>query len=120
MLENSGLSRALGAFQYAQNDDIVFMTLFIFSGIFYNFYIRDQPDPYHHVWFEKPQQIDGNYIDPGTRDIGVKLEQSVGTEFSKTTQEGLIFVPEERSRGILGLPIRYCRKTCESLGPRLS
>ncbi|KUJ24516.1 riboflavin synthase domain-like protein [Mollisia scopiformis] len=39
------------------------------------FYLRDKPDPYLHVWFEKPQQIEANRREPETRDIAVKLEE---------------------------------------------
>ncbi|KAE9368872.1 putative NADPH-cytochrome P450 reductase [Stipitochalara longipes BDJ] len=60
----------------AQKDDFAFLALIILTGIFYNVYIKEKPDPYHHVWFERPQAADANARGPDTRDIGVKLEDS--------------------------------------------
>jgi NADPH-ferrihemoprotein reductase len=62
-------------FQRTQKDDLTFLAFAILSGIFYSFYIREKPDPYHHVWFEKPQQIDGSRK-ADTRDIASKLEET--------------------------------------------
>ena len=66
--------------QRTQKDDIAFLAFIFLSGILYNFYIKEKPDPYHHVWFEKPQQTDANARGANTRDIGVKLEESVSVE----------------------------------------
>jgi NADPH-ferrihemoprotein reductase len=63
--------------QQAQKDDFAFLALVILTGIFYNVYIKENPDPYHHVWFERPQATDANAKGADTRDIGVKLEESV-------------------------------------------
>ena len=63
--------------QQAQKDDFAFLALIILTGIFYNVYIKEKPDPYHHVWFERPQATEGNAKGADTRDIGVKLEESV-------------------------------------------
>jgi NADPH-ferrihemoprotein reductase len=65
--------------RHTQKDDLVFLVLIILSGIFYNVYIKEKPDPYHHVWFEKPQATDANAKAADTRDIAVKLEESVRT-----------------------------------------
>lgn len=65
--------------QHTQKDDLIFLVLIILSGIFYNVYIKEKPDPYHHVWFEKPQATDANAKAADTRDIAVKLEESVCT-----------------------------------------
>ena len=64
--------------QHTQKDDVAFLAFIILSGIFYNLYIKEKPDPYHHIWFEKPQQTDANANGADTRDIGSKLEESVG------------------------------------------
>jgi NADPH-ferrihemoprotein reductase len=77
MLNLSSLVSVDRLLQHAQTDDIVFLILAIFSGIFYNVYIRDKPDPYYHRWFEKPQQTDANHKGPETRDIAAKFEESV-------------------------------------------
>jgi len=39
----------------------------------------DRPDPYHHVWFEKPQVSDAAASDgvKETRDISQKLQETV-------------------------------------------
>jgi NADPH-ferrihemoprotein reductase len=63
--------------QRTQKDDVAFVAFIILSWIFYDFYIKEKPDPYHHIWFEKPQQTDVNARGADTRDIGVKLEESV-------------------------------------------
>lgn len=79
MVDFSSLMSAQRIFQHAQKDDIAFLVLAILSGLFYNRYIRDKPDPYYHLWFEKPQQTDVNQKGPETRDIAVKLEENVRT-----------------------------------------
>jgi NADPH-ferrihemoprotein reductase len=69
--------------QRTQKDDVAFLALIVLAGIFYNLYLKEKPDPYHHVWFERPQATDANAKGADTRDIGVKLEESVRpTDFS--------------------------------------
>ena len=77
MAEMSTLVSVESILQHTQKDDIAFLALIILSGIFYNFYIKERPDPYHHIWFEKPQATDANAKRADTRDIGLKLEESV-------------------------------------------
>lgn len=81
MLDLSSFASVDRLLQHAQTDDLAFLILAIFSGIFYNVYIRDKPDPYYHLWFEKPQKTDANQKGPETRDIAVKLEESVSLHF---------------------------------------
>ncbi|KAL3421591.1 NADPH-cytochrome P450 reductase 2 [Phlyctema vagabunda] len=59
-----------------QTDDIIAIVFILLAGTIYTLrgILWDKPDPYHHVWFEKPQDIDGegkNKAD--TRDIEAKL-----------------------------------------------
>ncbi|TVY28271.1 NADPH--cytochrome P450 reductase [Lachnellula hyalina] len=61
---------------HTRKDDVAFLALAIFSGIIYTRFIQDKPDPYHHVWFEKPQAADSSGKAAETRDIGKKLEES--------------------------------------------
>ncbi|TVY86603.1 NADPH--cytochrome P450 reductase, partial [Lachnellula willkommii] len=61
---------------HTRKDDVAFLALIIFSGIIYTRFIQDKPDPYHHVWFEKPQATDASGKGAETRDIGQKLEES--------------------------------------------
>ena len=63
--------------QHTQKDDVVFLAFILLSGIFYNLYIKEKPDPYNHIWFEKPQQTDANARGADTRDIGIKLDENV-------------------------------------------
>lgn len=75
VVDISSLASLQVILQRSQKDDLAFLAFAILSGIFYNFYIREKPDPYHHVWFEKPQQTDGSRkVD--TRDIASKLEET--------------------------------------------
>jgi hypothetical protein len=59
-------------------DDFAFLGVFVFVGICYALrgIVWEKPDPYHHLWFEKPQG-DGAVKEANTRDIGAKLEQIV-------------------------------------------
>jgi NADPH-ferrihemoprotein reductase len=59
-------------------DDLAFLGFLVLLSICYGSrgIVWDKPDPYHHVWFEKPQ-ADGDSKEANTRDIGLKLEQSV-------------------------------------------
>lgn len=104
---------------HTRKDDVAFLALAIFSGIFYTRFIKDKPDPYHHVWFEKPQATDSNGKGAETRDIGQKLEESVsrGTYSSTCLANSMI---EERPCCILGLSVWYCRRTCSSTRKGLS
>jgi NADPH-ferrihemoprotein reductase len=74
IVESSLLASIL---QNTHGDDVAFLALIIFSGIFYTLFIKEAPDPFHHVWFEKPQSMDENAKSADTRDIGVKLDESV-------------------------------------------
>jgi len=76
-IESSYLIGVERILEHIQKDDAVFLALVILTGIFYTLYLRDKPDPFRHVWFEKPQQTDLNRKGPETRDIGLKLETSV-------------------------------------------
>lgn len=77
MLDTTPVNALEGILQHTQKDDVAFLALIILSGIIYTIFIKDKPDPYHHVWFEKPQAIDASAKGPETRDIGKKLEESV-------------------------------------------
>lgn len=77
LVDPSFLSGVESILQHTQKDDLAFLALIILTGIFYNVYIREKPDSYHHVWFERPQAADANAKGADTRDIGVKLEESV-------------------------------------------
>jgi NADPH-ferrihemoprotein reductase len=77
MVDISPFASVESILQHTQKDDVAFLAFIILSGIFYNLYIKEKPDPYHHVWFEKPQQTDANSKGADTRDIGLKLEESV-------------------------------------------
>jgi NADPH-ferrihemoprotein reductase len=81
--------------QHTQKDDLVFLILIILSGIFYNVYIKEKPDPYHHVWFEKPQATDANAKAADTRDIAVKLEESVRSSTPKVLSTYLTFTQKK-------------------------
>lgn len=76
-IESSSLIGVERILEHIQKDDAIFLALVILSGVLYNFFIKDKPDPYRHVWFEKPQQTDVNRKGPDTRDIGLRLEESV-------------------------------------------
>jgi NADPH-ferrihemoprotein reductase len=76
-IESSSLIGVESILEHFQKDDAVFLALAILTGIFYTFYVRDKPDPYRHVWFEKPQQTDSNGKGPETRDISLKIETGV-------------------------------------------
>lgn len=105
MMDISPFTSVESILQHTQKDDIAFLAFIILSGIFYNLYIKERPDPYHHIWFEKPQQTDANAKGADTRDIGVKLEESVSLEDS-SFERNLTVAIEERSRHILGLSVR--------------
>jgi hypothetical protein len=77
LMDPSILGGVESILQHTQKDDLAFLALIILSGIFYNVYIKEKPDVYHHVWFERPQAADANAKGADTRDIGVKLEESV-------------------------------------------
>ena len=77
MVNISSFATVESILQHTQKDDVTFLALIILSSIFYNFYINEKPDPYHHTWFEKPQQTDANAKGADTRDIGLKLTEGV-------------------------------------------
>lgn len=65
--------------RWPESDDIAFLTFVLLLGICYSLrgVTWDKPEPFHHLWFEKPQSdLAGSKIQ-GTRDIGIKLEKSV-------------------------------------------
>ena len=66
-------------FESTQKDDVALLAFLVITGLFYSFFIKEKTDPYHHLWFEKPQSTDGNAKEADTRDIGVKLEESAST-----------------------------------------
>lgn len=119
MVDISSFASVESILQHTQKDDFAFLTFIILSGIFYNLYIKEKPDPYHHIWFEKPQQTGANTKGADTRDIGLKLEECVSQYLQRSTI-GANFAIEERSRHILGLSIWNCGRTCKSVSPRLS
>ncbi|KAH6667776.1 NADPH-cytochrome P450 reductase [Halenospora varia] len=65
-----------GILQHSQKDDTAFLVFLLLTCIFYTFIFKDKPDPYRHVWFEKPQATDVNVKGADTRDIGQKLEET--------------------------------------------
>jgi NADPH-ferrihemoprotein reductase len=77
LFDTSLLESTESIFQHAQADDIVFFALIALTGLFWNFYLKEKPDPYHHIWFERPQVSDENSKRADTRDIGLKLEEIV-------------------------------------------
>lgn len=60
-------------------DDFTFLGLILVIGVCYALrgIVWDKPDPYHHLWFEKPQAGIIGSKSKETRDIGLKLEQNV-------------------------------------------
>lgn len=60
-------------------DDVAFLGLVLLFSVCYSLYFKDKPDPYQHVWFEKPQGSGSNLKEAEIRDIGKKLEQTVST-----------------------------------------
>ena len=48
------------------------MLIFLSRGILW-----DKADPFHYIWFEKPQDITSSTRTQGTRDIALKLAESV-------------------------------------------
>lgn len=62
---------------HAKKDDIAFIALIIVSGLLYTLFIRDKPDPFDYVWYEKPQVIDADAKESDTRDIGKRLDEAV-------------------------------------------
>ena len=82
MVDISSFASVESILQHTKKDDVTFLALVILSGILYNFYIKEKPDPYHHIWFEKPQQTDANAKGADTRDIGLKLAEGVCLAYS--------------------------------------
>jgi len=60
-------------------DDIAFLGVVLLLSICYSLkgIAWARPDPHHHLWFEKPQSDIVSSKSKETRDIGLKLEQSV-------------------------------------------
>lgn len=69
----------------------------------------DRPDPYNHLWYERPQEKDGAGINgqKETRNIAQKLEESVSVSVTPGTSAVLTF-PGQVPGHLLGLPVRYC------------
>ena len=66
---------------------LVLITL-LTAGYFLRGIVWDKPDPYHHVWFERPQENAGAARNQETRDIAQKLEEAVRADifrYSKYT-----------------------------------
>ncbi|KAH8597526.1 putative NADPH-cytochrome P450 reductase [Bisporella sp. PMI_857] len=59
-------------------DDVALLGLILLLGLCFSLkgVLWDKPDPYHHLWFEKPQSDVATSQNQQTRDIGLKLEQS--------------------------------------------
>ncbi|RDW85302.1 hypothetical protein BP6252_02892 [Coleophoma cylindrospora] len=66
-----------------QIDDIIFILYAIVSYGLYHRYIKEKPDPYHHIWFDRPQSIDGNCKIAESRNISTKLDEN--------NKDGVIF-----------------------------
>jgi len=79
MMDVSSLVVVETILRRTQTDDIAFLALVFVTGLFYTRYFKNKPDPYHHVWYEKPQATDANAKGANTRDIGLKLEESVSS-----------------------------------------
>jgi NADPH-ferrihemoprotein reductase len=63
-------------------DDFAFLGFVILLSLGYCLrgVVWNKPDPYHHMWFEKPQAGSIGAKSEATRDIGQKLEQTVSTK----------------------------------------
>jgi hypothetical protein len=83
MVDVSSLAGLETILQHSQKDDVAFLVFLVFTGLFYQFFFKDKPDPYHHIWFEKPQATDANAKGADTRDIGQKLEESVSGRYQR-------------------------------------
>lgn len=86
----------------------------------------DLPDPYQHVYYEKPQLKNGggNGRAAETRNIAKKLKESVRDNCVLTNPGMLryktltkIYHIEQRLGRFLGLAVRYCRGVRKSPGP---
>lgn len=96
-------------FHHTQKDDFTVFVFLICTGIFYQFFFKDKPDPHHHLWFEKPQAAESGARGIDTRDISVKLAEAVSKiQMMMHTISDLQL--EERSRYLLGLTIRNSRR----------
>lgn len=86
----------------------------------------DRPDPYHHIWFERPSLRDGA-VGGGakaTRNIAQKLEESV----SQNSNHNIDFCEEhvlmplsvgKRCRHLLGFAIRHSRNVRQQTRQRM-
>lgn len=106
--------------QRTQKDDYAFLAFIILCGIFYNLYIKQKPDPYYHIWFEKPQQTYVNAGGTDTRDIGEKLEETVCLLNQIASFLKPNIAAEKRSRYLLGLPVWNSRSPRQPSSTRLS
>jgi NADPH-ferrihemoprotein reductase len=83
IVDVSSPTRLESILHYTQNDDVAFLAFIILTGLFYSLFIKENPDPYHNLWFEKPQSTDVN-AKADTRDIGAKLEENVSRNPSES------------------------------------
>ena len=62
-------------------DDLAVLALLACGGISYlsKGKLWDKPDPYHHLWFERPQEryLEGRQVKKETRNVAQKLEEAV-------------------------------------------
>ncbi|KAK0124788.1 hypothetical protein ONS96_008669 [Cadophora gregata f. sp. sojae] len=78
--DSYSLANVKNLLQNHQGDDAAFVTFLLFCYLFYTLKVRDKADPYHHLWFERPQASAISGQSAETRDVGQKLEQT-GKDF---------------------------------------
>ncbi|RDW77870.1 hypothetical protein BP5796_05722 [Coleophoma crateriformis] len=64
-------------------DDIIFILYAVVSYTLYHRYVKEKPDPYHHIWFDRPQSINGSCKTAESRNISTKLDEN--------NKDGVIF-----------------------------
>jgi len=91
-------------------DDAAFLgfVLLLTVGYCLRGVVWDKPDPHLYRWFEKPQSGSLGSKSEATRDIGLKLEQSVSYRTGLHQIQADMLMVEQTRSDILGLPIRYC------------
>jgi len=69
----------------------------------------DKPDPYRHLYYERPQLKDGagSNAQKETRNIAQKLEESVSL-LSQLSYASFLICPGKITCRLLGLAIRHC------------
>jgi NADPH-ferrihemoprotein reductase len=93
--------------QHSQKDDTAFLAFLLLTCIFYKFIFKDKPDPYRHVWFEKPQATDANAKGADTRDIGQKLAETVSGSLTNHNVLTLNQLTAQGHCNFLGFSIRH-------------